>query len=219
LEAFHWKYKDQQVDHLTFDTAGNVNFITQNAGNATLYGLNTDVLFRPTRDDTIHLAVEYDHSRYSAFSYEEPAFAYNPIATACANEGTVAGPFVPLAVLNCGGFQLPHAPLWSGDADVTHNFNMPNGGAIAAAVSDRFSSATWLSIDFIPTERAPSFEIVDASLAYLAPKRNYSITGYVRNINNGREYTGGSLQAQVAPLFGAVIGAPRTYGLRVHYDF
>lgn len=219
LEAFHWKYKDQQVDHLTFDTAGNVNFITQNAGNATLYGLNTDVLFRPTRDDTIHLAVEYDHSRYSAFSYEEPAFAYNPIATACANEGTVAGPFVPLAVLNCGGFQLPHAPLWSGDADVTHNFNMPNGGAIAAAVSDRFSSATWLSIDFIPTERAPSFEIVDAGLAYLAPKRNYSITGYVRNINNGREYTGGSLQAQVAPLFGAVIGAPRNYGLRVHYDF
>ena len=219
FEAFHWRYKDQQVDHLTFDTAGNVNFITQNAGNATLYGLNTDVLFRPTRDDTIHLAVEYDHSRYSAFTYEEPAFAYSPVATACANEGTVAGPFVPLAVLNCGGFQLPHAPLWSGEADVTHNFNMPNGGMIAATVSDRFSSATWLSIDFIPAERAPSFEIVDASLAYLAPKRNYSITAYVRNINNGREYTGGSLQAQVAPLFGAVIGAPRTYGLRAHYDF
>jgi hypothetical protein len=41
----------------------------------------------------------------------------------------------------------------------------------------------------------------------------------VRNINNGKEYTGGSLQAQVAPLFGAVITAPRTYGVQAHFDF
>jgi hypothetical protein len=41
----------------------------------------------------------------------------------------------------------------------------------------------------------------------------------VCNINNGREYTGGSLPARVAPLFGAVIGAPRSHGLRAHYDF
>jgi iron complex outermembrane recepter protein len=219
LEAFHWKYKDQQVDHLTFDTLGNVNFITQNAGNATLYGLNADILFKPTHDDTLHLAAEYDHSRYTAFSYEEPAFAYSPVATACANNGTVAGPFVPLAIINCGGFQLPHAPEWSGQADVTHDFDISNGAAIAATLSDRFSSATWLSIDFIPTERAPSFSILNASLAYLAPKRNYSFTAYIRNINNGKEYTGGSLQAQVAPLFGAVITAPRTYGVQAHFDF
>jgi iron complex outermembrane recepter protein len=219
LEAFDWKYKNQQIDHLTFDTLGNVNFITQNAGNAHLYGLNADLLFRPTHEDTMHLAVEYDHSRYTSFAYQEPAFAYSTVATNCANDGVVAGPFVPLATVDCSGFALPHAPLWSGQVDITHNFEVSNGGSVGLTLSDRFSSATWLSVDFIPAERAPSFTKLDASVAYFSPARNYSFTAYVRNINNGREYTGGSEQAQVAPLFGGVITAPRTYGVRAHVDF
>jgi iron complex outermembrane recepter protein len=219
LEAFNWKYKDQQFGHLTFDTLGNVNFLTGNAGSAEIYGLNADVLFRPTRQDTIHFAAEYDHSRYQSFTYEVPIFAYSPVATGCTNTAVVPGPFVPLAVLNCAGFQLPHDPEWSGQTSFTHSIDLWNGSAVDLNLAGRFSAGTWLAVDFIPAERAPAFAMLDASVSYRSPGRNYSVTAYGRNLNNGKQYTGGEEQTESPPLFSAVKSAPRTYGVQVHVDF
>jgi iron complex outermembrane receptor protein len=216
IEAFHWTYKDQQNSHLTFDTLGNFNFLTQNAGQARLYGLNIEVIAKPTNADTLHLAAEYDHSKYTNFSYQVPFFTYSPVATGCRNGGTGPGPFVPLTTIDCSGFQLPHAPEWAGEADYMHSFGLPSGAAIDFNVGGRFASQTWLGVDFTPSEKAPSFAILNASLTYRSPQRNYSVDAYVRNLNNGVEYTGGQLEAFAPPLVSANISAPRTFGVQLH---
>jgi iron complex outermembrane receptor protein len=219
LEAFDWTYKDQQNSHLTFDTLGNVNFLTQNAGRAKLYGLNVDLIVKPFESDTLHAAVEYDHSRYESFGYQIPVFAYSAAATGCRNLGVSPGPFVPLANLDCSGFQLPHAALWTGDADYTHSFVLSSGGAIDFTVGGRFSSKTWLAVDFIPSERAPSFAMWNSSLMFRSPKRNYSVDAYVHNISNAKEYTGAQQQTFAPGLVAANISAPRTYGLQLHVSW
>jgi iron complex outermembrane recepter protein len=215
-EAFDWTYKDQQASHLTFDSAGNVNFLTQNAGRARIYGLNLDVTARPSRSDTVHLAAEYDHSKYLAFEYQVPYFAFNPASNGCRNAGTGPGPFVPLTTVDCSGFSLPHAPLWTGQADYTHSFALGSGAAIDFNAGARASSKVWYEVDFVPSEEAPSFVMFNSSLTYQSPSRNYSVEAYVRNINNAKEYTGGQEQSFAPGLVAANISAPRTYGVQLH---
>ena len=218
LEAFHWTYTDQQVAHLTFDTnsAIGVNFLTQNAGRAKVYGLNVDLVFKPTGVDTFRVAGEYDHSRYGDFRYSVPGFAFTPLAVGC----PVIAPASPgVTTVQCAGFPLPHAPKWSGTAGYTHSFAMQSGAAVDFDVNGRFASKSWLAVDFIQSELAPSFAVLNASLTYQSPARNYSLSAFVRNINNGKEYTGTQEQNFAPPLNTANIGAPRTYGVRANVRF
>ncbi len=219
LEAFHWTYKDQQNSFLTFDDLGNFNFLTKNAGRAKIYGLNVDIVAQVSKADTLRLAGEYDHSRYSEFLYTVPAFTYNPIANGCRVTGTNPGPFVPLTGLDCSGFELPHAPKWSGLIDYTHSFALASGAAVDFNANVRAASKTTLAVDFTPAERAPSFAIVNAALTYRSPQRNYSVGAFVRNLNKGKEYTGGAQNAFGPPQFTAIIGAPRTYGAQLNLTF
>jgi iron complex outermembrane receptor protein len=219
LEAFEWDYKDQQASHLTFDTLGNVNFLTQNAGRARLYGLNLDAIARPTPADTVHIAAEYDHSKYLTFEYRVPFFVYSPAVIGCRNAGTGPGPFVPLTTVDCSGFELPHAADWTGQADYTHSFGLSTGAAINFNVAARLSAPTWLAVDFVPSERAPSFAMFDSSLTYQSPNRNYAVEAYVRNINNAKEYTGAQEQTFAPGLVAANISSPRTYGVQVHVNW
>jgi iron complex outermembrane recepter protein len=219
LEAFYWKYKDQQQSHLTFDDTGSVNFLTQNAGDADIYGLDADIIARITRHDTLHVTGEYDHTHYSEFIFPVPAVLFNPASTGCRDIGTIPGPFLPLAQIDCSSFSLPHAPEWTGLIDYTHYIDLPSGATIALGTSARFSSWTWLAVDFSPEERAPSFHIFNADISYTSSSKNWSVTGYARNINNGTEYTGGVQSAQVPQLFTATINAPRTYGVQFHLNW
>jgi iron complex outermembrane receptor protein len=63
-EAFYWKYKDHQEPRLTEDGLGVLSFDYENAGNATLYGLDLDLVAKPTDADTVRATVEYLHSVY-----------------------------------------------------------------------------------------------------------------------------------------------------------
>lgn len=219
LEGFYWKYKNQQNNHLTFDTTGSINFLTQNAGDATLYGFNADLIAKLTRNDTLHVAAEYDHTRYSTFTYGIPFFLYNPAATGCRNAGQAPGPFAPLTQLDCSGYALPHAPEWTGLIDLSHDFDLASGAAIEFGASERLSSWTWLAVDFTPEERAPGFAMTNARVSYLSPKRNWTATAYVRNITNATEYTGGQEVQEVPQLIPVTISPPRTFGLQVHWDW
>jgi iron complex outermembrane receptor protein len=59
VEAFYWKYKDQQISHLgpvqvASTPIGAIYgpvFTTENAGKATIYGLELETLFQPTESD------------------------------------------------------------------------------------------------------------------------------------------------------------------------
>jgi iron complex outermembrane receptor protein len=219
FELFHWTYSDQQNSHLTFDTLGNINFLTQNAGRAHIYGANVDLQFRPTSADLLAAAAEYDHSKYSNFSYPLPIFAYTPTGIGCANAGVSPGPFVPLVTVDCSGFPLPHSPLWTGQLSYTHSIDIGSNGSIDISASGRFSSGQWLAVDFIPTEHVGSYSILNASIAYRAASGAYSVEVYGRNLNNGREYTGAQEQNFAPPLVSANIGAPRTYGVQLHWTY
>src|SRR5690606_1103773 len=78
LEGFYWRYDDKQERFLGATPAGTTGLLTTNAGKATLYGANVDLVYRPTPYDTLRLAAEYLHTEYDSFVYD----VYNPSVTA-----------------------------------------------------------------------------------------------------------------------------------------
>lgn len=226
LEAFKWDDGNNQVAHVLFDPLGNVNLITQNAGQARITGANIDLQARVTPADTVGLFAEYNDAHYRQFSYDS-AYSifgnpiFNPASTGCRVgapfPGTIFG--TQLATVDCAGFQLPRSSRWTGHAAYQHTFDLPNGATLIPQFNALFASAHWLAVDFVPTERVGSHAIVDFDLTYADAAGRWSITAFAHNLANRAAYSGGGEQAFVPQLVYATIMPPRTYGIRATYHF
>ena len=237
-EAFYWKYKDHQEPRLTEDGLGVLSFDYQNAGDATLYGLDLDLVAKPTDADTVHATVEYLHSVYDTFAYDVPLnttgapFArgagngftsFNPqtpnaATTTCAVTTITTGSLAGGEHVDCSGNPLTHAPHWSGSAGYDHRFGLPGDYGLTAAVNAQFASSRYLATDFLPSELAPSYISADAFLT-LAPHGNaWSLQLFCRNLSNRAIFTS-AYEGPLAGYVAANIGPPRTYGARLKVTF
>ncbi|MDP9083404.1 MAG: TonB-dependent receptor [Pseudomonadota bacterium] len=237
-EGFYWKYKDHQEPRLNNDGLGVLSFDYQNAGNATLYGADLDVIGKTSEADTLHATVEYLHSRYDSFTYDVP---FNPAGapfmkgagngftsfdprsplsatTACAVSPITTGSFAGGEHVDCSGFALTHAPKWSGSVGYEHRFGLVGGYSLIGAVDAQFASKRYLSIDFLPSENAPAYIAEDAYLTLDAAGDKWSVELFGRNLSNKAIYTG-AFGGVVAGFVAANVGAPRTYGARLRINF
>lgn len=226
FEGFWWKLRDSQIAHVKFDPAGNINLVTDNAGRAEIKGGNVELQAAITDNDRLRFFVEYNDAEYSEFRFDT-AFSifgtplFNPLSTGCG----VSAPFpgttfgTQAATIDCTGFQMPRAPKWSGAATYAHTFNLPRGDTIVLDGTMQFASSRWLGFDYVPPEHVGGYASFDANLTYTAPKRNWSVAAYVRNIGEEAVYTGAGVHAFAPPLTYATIAPPRTYGVRLRYEF
>src|SRR5690606_360608 len=74
LEAFLWKYKDQQFSQFGYDlgTPPATVFLTRNIGNSTIKGVDLDLELRATRNTRLSAAVQYLDTEYDSFTYFVP---------------------------------------------------------------------------------------------------------------------------------------------------
>lgn len=243
LEGFYWEYDDKQERFLGATPAGTTGLLTTNAGKATLYGVNVDLLFRPTARDTFRFAVEYLNSEYDSFVYTvynppTPApvlNSYPPEATSCRLGEVVPytlNDFVPalrndsIQSVDCSGKDLVRAPEWTGMLGYERLFELPGNSLISAGLDAQFASSQYLSPDFINSGRDNGYVALNANVAFeMANGFVFSLWG--RNLTDEEIYTGGgryAFSSGVAAggdptLFYANIRAPRTYGLTVSVTF
>jgi len=238
LEGFYWKYHNHQEPHLITDGQGVFSLDYVNAGDATSYGLDVDVVAKVTQEDTVHGAVEWLHSVYDSFGYDEPNNpsgapfergagngynSFNPFSpqaasTACAVTPLTTGPNAGGEHVNCSGFPLTHAPRWSGSLGYEHQFPFDGGSSVTAAVDANFATHRYLADDFLPSEDAPSYVVENVYLTYSAPQNRWSVQLFVRNLSDAVVYTGGT-EGVVAGFVAGSIGAPRTFGGRATVHF
>jgi iron complex outermembrane receptor protein len=226
FEGFWWKLRDGQIAHVKFDPAGNINLVTDNAGKAEIKGGNIELQAALSDNDTLRLFVEYNDAEYTDFSFDT-AYSifgtqlFNPASTGC----DVSAPFpgatfgTQAATIDCSGFQMPRAPKWSGAATYAHTFDLPAGDTVVFDTTAQFASSRWLGFDYVEAERADGYVTFDANLTYSAPNRQWSVAAFVRNIGEEAVYTGAGVHAFAPPLTYATIAPPRTYGVRLRYNF
>jgi iron complex outermembrane receptor protein len=123
----------------------------------------------------------------------------------------------PAASHNIGGNQLPNAPKFVMTAGVQRDFAVA-GGELMARLSAKYSSDYYYSVFNNLDERSPSYTTVNALLKYRREGSSWEFQAYANNLtdrvvlsNAQRNYTGQIQSIQFQP--------PRTYGVRVRYDF
>jgi len=235
LEGFYWKYDNKQERFLGATPTGGTGLLTTNAGKATLYGGNVDVIFKPGSNDLFRASVEYLHTKYDSFTYS----AYNPRpggyssdATGCtlgapvlfsSNDPAVLGDSTQ--AVNCSGQRLVRAPKWSGSVSYEHVFELGGDRQLIAGGSAQFAGKQWLTADFIKAGEDNGYVTFDANLTYQA--EHWSIQAWGRNLSQQAVYTGGFRYPFSAPrvaggdptLFYASIRPPRTYGVTLKAGF
>jgi len=243
LEGFYWKYRNKQERFLGATPSGTTGLLTTNAGRATLYGASADLVFKPTPADTFHASVEYLHTKYDSFIYQvynpstNPAVlnSYPAQATTCRIgpvQAFTANDFIPALrgdstqSVDCSGKPLVRAPKWTGSVSYEHVFDLGGGTTLTPGADGQFSSAQYLSPDFISSGRDNGYFTVNADLT-LRLRNGLSLQGWVRNLTRQAIYTGGfryPFSRAVADggdptLFYANIRPPRTYGVSAAFNF
>jgi iron complex outermembrane receptor protein len=217
VEAFDWKELNDQQTHLTFDPDGNLQFEVLNAGSAKIYGLDAELVAKPTADDTFSLTGEYLHAQFGDFRYNIPTQNYNPASIGCAAAPAVDSP--GFTAIDCSGKPLPRAPRWAGTFGYQHVFGLPGGANLTANLDTNFADQRYLAVDYISSERAPSYLRADVNVTYNSASAKWSVTGFVRNLSNKPVYLG-AVEAALAPgITYATVDSPRTYGARVTVNF
>lgn len=215
VEAFYWRYLDHQETSIgATSIPGYVAQLTYNAGKAKSYGMELDVIFRPTPADNLRLTAQYNKTNYDSFTYRTPS-------------APVTGCAVASGVVDCSGFPLIRAPKWTGTASYSHTFDL-GGGKLTPTADVQFSSKHYLTTDFIPLARQRGYAMGNFDLTYAPEGGRWVVSAFVRNIWDEKVLTQSIRSPFVTtanPLAnpgGLVVGTvrpPRTYGGRVRFNF
>lgn len=224
LEAFYWKYKDQQISFVTIED-GVTTFVTRNAGQSTIWGFSVEGVLPIGKNGRLSVSGEYLNTNFDSYVFETTGAAV-PAGQVRSDGCLSGGSNGSLRIVDCSGKPLPQAPKWSGNARYTQQFPLANGGGIEFAGDVKFASSTILAGSNFASRyfRDDGYVTFDASLSYTSPDRKWTLQGYVRNITNEAIYVQASATSNFTNPGGdvpslAAIRPPRTYGMSLRYNF
>tara|TARA_R110000782_G_scaffold117364_4_gene207806 strand:+ start:129719 stop:131938 length:2220 start_codon:yes stop_codon:yes gene_type:complete len=201
LAAFHSKYKNQQVTiQVPNVLAGGIASFVDNAGKATIYGLEMEARLVPSRNFQATLSLGYTHADYKEFLT------------------FVGGGTTPVDVADQRVFQ--NTPKYSIAASATWSTDVAGGRlSITPAVSLR-SDYNMFEIP-TPDLDQDGYALFDASANWVSPDERWSIGIHGRNLTNERYRVGG--YNFPGALFGNSVigyyGPPRTVTGTIGYKF
>lgn len=201
FEGFYYDYKNYQV--ASRDPA-TLQATVRNAEKARIYGAQIDADWAITPDDRLTLGVVYTNAKVNRLILPVPQL------------GPGAVPITDLS-----GFSLPNAPKWTINASFEHIFRLGSGAQIEALVNTQYSSGYWLFYWHPDNGYQDAKSRTDFTLTYRPENKRWSISGWVRNIEDSTVYLFGGAPAPVVPGNRAILGmdAPRTYGGRLTFEF
>jgi iron complex outermembrane recepter protein len=229
-EAFYWDYKDQQISHLgpvqVASTPGGPVygpvFLTENAGAATIYGAEVELLWQPVAQGLLSVNVQWLDTKYDELLYQAYSTSGFAPVIGCAITPTSqigASPQARIYNVDCSGRPLVNAPEFVLNAGYQHHFELPGGSRLTAAVDTRIESSRYLSLDFLDLGKQDSYMMSNARLTWEPQGGKLALTAFVNNIEDELVFSN-SLQSPAKPgVIYNQMRPPRTYGLRASYQF
>ncbi|WP_084583862.1 TonB-dependent receptor [Sphingomonas azotifigens] len=194
LSGFYYDYSDLQVQQNDPATAlSNI----YNAGKARLFGGEIETVWSATPDDKINLNIAYLNAKYTSFC-------------------TVTA--VPCPAANdFSGHRLVQAPEWSLGGGIEHVFHL-GAASLTARAQSRYQTRSYFTILNRPSEQQKAYSKTDLLLTYAPDKGPWSLTLFVRNLENSTILTD-SEEAGYAGGYLVQFAPPRTYGARLAFSF
>jgi iron complex outermembrane receptor protein len=213
LEGFYWKYKDQQVNFVGLDAANNTANQTRNIGESTIKGLEVETQFLATPSTLLGATVQYLDAKADYFVYPTSATGARPL-TGCPIQPN-ANP--ALVNVNCSGFPNYNSPKWTVNLSAQQTIAVGDGKLVLSA-DTQYKSSRYMAFQYLNEELLESVWSTNAQVAYSPAGDRWSVTAYVRNIEDKR--TPAFLAASPSTNFLVEsITAPRNYGVRFSAKF
>lgn len=217
LEAFLWKYKNQQLSYFTANSDGVLDFVTTNAGKSTIKGFDIDFLWAATNSTTVNAKVQYLDA-----TYDELILTTAPPRNnfGCSGGGVPTGETLPdgSPVLNfdCSGEKSLFAPTWTFDVGVEQVVDLGDYQLIGRAdLSYRDDQEGGL--EYLPQTHIDAYTLINFNLTFQPYDEDWAITAYMLNVGNERYL----ISPQIGPgnTFTSSFNPPRTYGVRLRANF
>lgn len=214
LEAFLWKYRDQQINHTGVDMAGNQGQFTENAGRSVNKGVEAEAQFLATPTTLLSAQVQYLDARFKDFVYREPIGATPPL-TGCpyAVSTTAAGQYD----IDCSGRQAYQSPKWTINFGAQQTIDMGDYKLVVSA-DTQYKTSRYVAFQYLAEQKVGGTWASNANLTFSPEGEKWSIGAFVRNIENNRVVTAG-LTYNAASAATVVTSPPRTYGIRAGVKF
>ena len=216
LEAFYWKYRDQQITYFSYSAiSGTVSNTNENVGRSTIKGFDVDVIAKPFAGTTLSGKVQYLDTLYKGLTLRTlaPRDNYNCPRTVT-NIMTPSGPVIEF---DCSGRPLLQAPQWTVNLGVEQVVPLPGEVELAGSVNTSWRDSFWTNFNYLDFMRTPAYWTTSATLTLRASDGKWAVGAFVSNIEGDRRI----VQASASPI-GFATGSftpPRTYGLRLSAGF
>ena len=233
LEAFYWRYKDQQITFFTVSPLGTLVNANQNVGRANIKGLEADAIFRVARNTTVSARMQYLDTVYKGLNLytaaprdnfncarnsvlygqdpRYPATTANPAGTVVRAGGN------PVVRFDCSGNPLLYSPKWSFGVGLEQVIPISASFEAVARVDTQWQDEQWGNFNFLAQQLIPAYWTSNLNLSLNNLDSDWSLTLFVNNLENERQI--GSAQASPIGFAVARRTSPRTWGLRLSADF
>lgn len=226
LELFLWRYRDQQVSFFSTNSAGGIEFRTDNIGKSTMKGIEIDSQFAATRNTLLRANIQYLDAKNKEFVYR----VFNPGPPGVAVPPTTGCPVtlvstqvvpVPGAFfsVDCSGTRPTMTSKWTLSFGGEQRVPLGNFGEVVIDVSTRYQSRYNSSFELLPTLVQPGFWTTDASVTFNARDDRYFISAFVRNLEDNTPIALGAAATQTRAYGVGYLRPPRTYGVRAGARF
>jgi iron complex outermembrane receptor protein len=179
-----------------------------NAAKSEAYGVDFELLWRPTREFRVNASVGYLHSEFTSFSASDPL---DPRLFA-------PGAIESQLVQDLSGNATRMSPKWSLNLAPSYEIELGNGGSIELAGNAAYRSRQYhTEFNDIRLSQA-GYAMFDANILYTSPSGAVTANLWVKNITDELVYAG-SFSISTSRAIGGTLMPPRTYGITLGYKF
>ena len=198
---YYEDFKDFQFSAPVTNPDGSHSLATSNAEGAKVYGLESELAAKITRNDKVQLSIALMHTRLGHL-------------IAGSNDYSLPVCSVP-GISNCldvTGHELPHAPSFAAQLLYEHNFRFGDGGILSPRASVHYETSSWLSVFNLGSpDQQEAYARADLGVRYVSP-RSWYVDGLVQNVTDVKVKT----NAQNAfGVWQSQYMAPLTFALNV----
>lgn len=222
IEAFLWKYDDQQVSYQTVTQTG-PEFITENIGASTNKGFEIELLAKPFNNTLLQFDVQYLHAKTDKFT----VFEVDVSGDAGLPPGTIPPaincPFTldqstATYTLDCSNLRALRSPKWTFNAGIQQTVPLGNDFDLILQAGTRYQSDSIVMFERRPFSVVEGYWKTDAAITLAPVHEQWNVTAFVDNIERDRTVAN-TFYSSTNGLVSAIYNPPRTYGARVQFAF
>ena len=198
---------------IEWDSNGVHQLVTRNATRARIYGIESELLWKPAPRDVLQGVVTFLSAEYLDYPTVDSQYF------------VVTDPLTP--VINLQGNKLPFAPDFTVALVYEHSFPFANGSRLVPRLQTKYQSEMFLTDFNRPSDTQDAYTRTDLSLRYESGAE-WMLEAYVQNLEDEAVKNNVDLRGN-QPGTGGIAGfpgvaraffdPPRTYGVRAAYRF